>query len=104
MRDAPSVDIVAGLQKAGASVRAFDPVAMPAAGLVLRDVEFCADAYEACRGAHAVVIVTEWNQFRMLEFERMRGLLAEPVLVDLRNVYEPEAMAKAGFEYTSVGR
>jgi UDPglucose 6-dehydrogenase len=104
MRDAPSVDIVAGLQKAGASVRAFDPVAMPAAGLVLRDVEFCEDAYEACRGAHAVVIVTEWNQFRMLEFDRMRGLLAQPVLVDLRNVYQPEAMAKAGFEYFSVGR
>ena len=104
MRDAPSVDIIGGLQKGGATVRVFDPVAMPAAGRVLRDVEFCEDAYQACENAHAVVIVTEWNPFRMLELERMRGLLARPVVVDLRNVYEPAAMTKAGFEYHSVGR
>jgi UDPglucose 6-dehydrogenase len=104
MRDAPAVDIIAGLQKAGATVRAFDPVAMPAADKMLSDVEFCEDSYAACRGADAVVIVTEWNQFRMLELERVRELLAQPVVVDLRNVYEPEAMAKAGFEYHSVGR
>ncbi len=104
MRDAPAVDIIRGLQKGGAMVRAFDPVAMPAAGPMLRDVAFCEDAYEACEGADAVVIVTEWNQFRMLELERVRGLLARPVVVDLRNVYEPGPMAKAGFEYHSVGR
>jgi UDPglucose 6-dehydrogenase len=104
MRDAPSVDIIRGLQKGGAAVRAFDPVAMPAAARVLHDVEFCEDAYAACENAHAAVIVTEWNQFRMLELDRMRGLLARPVVVDLRNVYDPEAMKRAGFEYHSVGR
>jgi UDPglucose 6-dehydrogenase len=104
MRDAPSVDIIRGLQKDGAAVRAFDPVAMPAAARVLHDVEFCEDAYGACENAHAMVIVTEWNQFRMLELERVRGLLARPVVVDLRNVYDPEAMRRAGFEYHSVGR
>ncbi|MGH7287816.1 MAG: UDP-glucose dehydrogenase family protein, partial [Myxococcota bacterium] len=104
MRDAPSVDIIRGLQKGGAAVRAFDPVAMPAAGRMLRDVAFCEDAYTACERADAVVIMTEWNQFRMLELERVRGLLARPIVVDLRNVYEPAPMAKAGFEYHSVGR
>jgi UDPglucose 6-dehydrogenase len=104
MRDAPAVDIIRGFQKGGASVRAFDPVAMPAAGKVLRDVQFCGDAYEACENADAVVIVTEWNQFRMLELERIRALLARPIMIDLRNVYEPAPMAKAGFEYHSVGR
>src|SRR5262245_28413994 len=104
MRDAPAVDIIRGLQKGGAHVRAFDPVAMPAAAKVLRDVQFCEDAYQACEQADAIVIVTEWNQFRMLELERVRGLVAKPVLVDLRNVYEPGPMAKAGFEYHSVGR
>jgi UDPglucose 6-dehydrogenase len=104
MRDAPAVDIIAGMQKGGAQVRAFDPVAMEAASRVLRDVRFCGDAYEACEGADAVVIVTEWNQFRMLELERVRASVKRPVLVDLRNVYEPGPMAKAGFEYHSVGR
>ena len=104
MRDAPAVDIIAGLQKGGAQVRAFDPVAMDAARVALRDVHFCSDAYEACEGADAVVIVTEWNQFRMLELERVRKRVRRPVLVDLRNVYEPGPLAKAGFEYHSVGR
>jgi len=104
MRDAPSVDIIQGLQKGGATVRAFDPVAMPAAARLLRDVEFCEDAYQACQSAHAVVIVTEWNQFRMLELERIRQLVARPVVVDLRNVYEPATLTRAGFEYHSVGR
>jgi len=104
MRDAPSVDIIQGLQKGGATVRAFDPVAMPAAARLLRDVEFCEDAYQACQSAHAVVIVTEWNQFRMLELERIRVWVARPVVVDLRNVYEPATLTRAGFEYHSVGR
>jgi UDPglucose 6-dehydrogenase len=104
MRDAPALDIVEGLQKGGATVRAFDPVAMPVAEKLLQGVRFCGDAYEACENADAVVIVTEWNQFRMLELERVRRLLARPVMIDLRNVYEPGPMAKAGFEYHSVGR
>ena len=105
MRDAPAIDIIGGLQQRGASIRAFDPVAMPAAGRVLSpEVAFCKDAYEAAEGADCVVIVTEWNQFRMLDLLRLRSLLVRPVLVDLRNVYDAPRMADAGFEYHSVGR
>lgn len=104
MRDAPSVDIVRGLLERGAHVRAFDPVAMREAARVLPEITYCKDAYEACENADAVVLVTEWNQFRMLDLERMRQLLRHPVVVDLRNVYKPEQMEQAGFEYLSVGR
>jgi len=104
VRDAPALDIIRGLQAGGASVRAFDPVAMRAAAALLPDVSFCKDAYEACEDADAAVIVTEWNPFRMLDLARLRAKLKQPVLVDLRNVYEPESLHKAGFEYHSVGR
>jgi len=104
VREAPSLDIARGLAARGAAVRAFDPVAMRAAEPQLPDVTLCKDAYHACEGADAAVIVTEWNQFRMLDLARVRRALREPVMVDLRNVYEPEALRKAGFEYTSVGR
>jgi len=104
MRDAPAVDIIRGLQARGAHVRAFDPVAMPRAGELLPDVTLCKDAYEACQNADALVLVTEWNQFRMLDVERVRKLLRRPVLIDLRNVYEPGSLREAGFDYVSVGR
>ncbi|HEU4429920.1 MAG TPA: UDP-glucose/GDP-mannose dehydrogenase family protein [Myxococcota bacterium] len=104
VRDAPSIDIARGLVARGAAVRAFDPVAMRAAEPHLPDVTLCKDAYQACEGADAAVIVTEWNQFRMLDLARVRLALRQPVMVDLRNVYEPEALRKAGFEYISVGR
>jgi UDPglucose 6-dehydrogenase len=104
MRDAPAVDIIQGLQGGGAVVRAFDPVAMRAAATILPDVTYCKDAYQACENADAVVIVTEWNEFRMLDLERMRGVLRRPLMVDLRNVYEPGPVARAGLEYVSVGR
>jgi UDPglucose 6-dehydrogenase len=104
MRDAPSLDIVAGLEKLGASVRAFDPVAMDHAKKLLPGVVLCEDAYEACQGADALVLVTEWNQFRMLDMERIKSTLRSPVVVDLRNVYEPRQMRAAGFQYTCVGR
>jgi len=104
MRDAPSIDIARGLAARGAAVRAYDPVAMLAAEPHLPGVTLCKDAYQACEGADAAVIVTEWNQFRMLDLERVRLALRRPVMVDLRNVYEPETLTKAGFEYTSVGR
>ncbi len=104
IRDAPALDIIRGLQAEGAAVRAFDPVGMPAAGRALTNVQFCGDAYEACEHADAVVIATEWNQFRMLELERVRASLERPVLIDLRNVYEPGPLARAGFEYHGVGR
>jgi UDPglucose 6-dehydrogenase len=104
MRDAPSIDIVQGLIERGATIRGYDPKAMAVAARILPHLLACKDAYDACRGADALAIVTEWNQFRMLDLARVRALLARPVIVDLRNVYEPASMRAAGFEYHSVGR
>jgi len=104
MRDAPSLDIVAALEQRGAALRAYDPVAMEVARKLLPSVTLCEDAYEACEEADALVIVTEWNQFRMLDLERVKSLLREPVVVDLRNVYDPARMRESGFRYTCVGR
>jgi UDPglucose 6-dehydrogenase len=104
MRDSPSLDIVPALQHAGARIRAFDPEGMKEAARLLEDVTFCADAYDAMNGADAVVIVTEWNQFRALDLDRARGLLKQPVMVDLRNIYRPEELDGTGFAYHSIGR
>ncbi|MBL8836797.1 MAG: UDP-glucose/GDP-mannose dehydrogenase family protein, partial [Alphaproteobacteria bacterium] len=104
MRDSPSLDIVPGLQQAGAKVKAFDPEGMHEAGQLLRDVEMCANSYAAIEGADALVILTEWNEFRALDLARVKALLRTPIVVDLRNVYEPKDMAEAGFRYTSIGR
>jgi UDPglucose 6-dehydrogenase len=104
MRDAPSIDIAKGLAARGAALRAFDPVAMSAAEPLLPGVTLCKDAYQACEGADAAVIVTEWNQFRMLDLERVRLALRRPAMIDLRNVYDPVTLRAAGFEYSSVGR
>jgi UDPglucose 6-dehydrogenase len=104
MRDAPSLRIVGDLQAAGARVRAYDPSAMESAARVLSDVEYCEDEYEAARGADTLIVVTEWNQFRSLDFARLKGVMREPSIVDLRNIYEPEAARAAGFRYTSIGR
>jgi UDPglucose 6-dehydrogenase len=104
IRDAPGIFIARQLQEGGATVRAFDPVAMPNAARVLGDATLCKNAYEACEGADAMVIITEWNQFRMLDLDRVRSLLRRPLIVDVRNVYEPDAMQEAGFEYVCVGR
>ena len=104
MRDAPSLDIVSGLQAAGAVVRAFDPESMAEAKKMLDGVEWCDDAYQTMDGADAVVIITEWNQFRLLDLQRAKSLLKQPVLVDLRNIYKAEDMEAAGFRYYSIGR
>lgn len=104
IRDAPALDIVRALQERGAAIRAFDPVAMPNASRLLPAVTFCDNEYEACKGSDALVLVTEWNQFRMLDLARMKALLREPVLVDLRNIYDPETIRRAGFRYEGVGR
>ena len=104
MRDAPSVDILRKLQERGATIRAFDPVAMANAAKELPGVTLCKNAYETCEDADALVLMTEWNQFRMLDLDRVRSLLREPVVVDLRNVYDPVTMRSAGFRYDSVGR
>jgi UDPglucose 6-dehydrogenase len=104
MREAPSIPLVTGLLDMGAKVRAHDPVGMEAARRELPDIEYCDDPYLCARGAHAMVVVTEWAQYRALDLERLKSELAHPVVVDLRNVYRPEDMAIHGFIYESVGR
>ena len=104
MRDAPSLVIVPTLQSLGARVRAFDPESMAQARPLLPGVDFCEDPYACLAGAHALVIVTEWDAFRALDLDRVREQLAEPVVVDLRNVYRPTDMRRRGFRYASVGR
>jgi len=104
MRDAPSLDIAPALIAAGAKVQAFDPEGMHEAGKLLPDVVMKANAYDAVEGADAVVIITEWDQFRALDLDRVKLLMNQPVLVDLRNVYRPEDMLKRGFRYSGIGR
>ena len=104
MREAPSLDIVPALQAAGAKLRAYDPAGQEEAKKLLEDVVWCEGAYETLEGADAVVIITEWNAFRALDLERVKTLMAAPVMVDLRNVYDPDEMAAAGFRYVCVGR
>jgi len=103
MRDAPSLDIIPALQAMGATVQAYDPQGHEARQM-LRDVDFKDDAYDAVEGADAVVIITEWDQFRALDLDRVKLLMRRPVVVDLRNIYRPDDMKNRGFEYSSVGR
>ncbi len=104
MRDSPSLEIVPRLLAAGARVRAYDPEGMGEAKKLLDGVDWCEEAYQTMDGADALAIVTEWNQFRALDLGRVKALLKAPVVVDLRNVYEPAEMAAAGFRYSSIGR
>src|SRR5215217_2813996 len=104
MREAPSIPLVTGLLDMGAKVRAHDPVGMEQARKELPDIEYSDDPYECVKGADAMVIVTEWVQYRALDWERIKSEMAQPVVVDLRNIYRPEDMAAHGFTYESVGR
>jgi UDPglucose 6-dehydrogenase len=104
MREAPSIPLITALQDMGARVRAYDPVGMEQAKTVISNVTFCDDAYSCAEGASVLVIVTEWEQFRALDFERLKAVMAQAVLVDLRNVYRPEEITRLGFVYESVGR
>jgi len=104
MRESPSLDIVPALQAAGATVRAFDPEGMEEAKKVLDGVTWCEDTYDAIEGSDAVAIVTEWNEFRSLDFARMKEMMTAPILVDLRNIYEPDQVTATGFSYSCVGR
>ncbi|HEY7231485.1 MAG TPA: UDP-glucose/GDP-mannose dehydrogenase family protein [Pseudolabrys sp.] len=104
MREAPSIPLITALQDLGTNVRAYDPVGIEQAKTLLSNVTFCDDAYSCAKGAAALVIVTEWEQFRALDFDRLKSLMAQPVLVDLRNVYRPDEMARRGFVYEGVGR
>ncbi|MGI8639005.1 MAG: UDP-glucose dehydrogenase family protein [Pyrinomonadaceae bacterium] len=104
MRESPAIDIIKEMQNRGAKVRAFDPVAMEEAKHCLPDVEYVGDEYEAIEGADVLVFLTEWNQFRALDMQRVKSLLKTPKIADLRNIYEPEDMREMGFEYVGVGR
>lgn len=104
MRDSPSLVIVPALQAAGAVIRVFDPAGMHEARKHFDGVIWCDTAYECLGGADLLTIVTEWNEFRSLDLKRVKQLMRDPVIVDMRNVYEPAAMAQAGFRYTSIGR
>ncbi len=104
MREAPSIPLITALQDMGAKVRAYDPEGMAQAKGAVDHVTFCNDAYSCAEGASALVIVTEWEQFRALDFDRLKDVMERPVMVDLRNIYRPEEVERHGFVYESVGR
>jgi UDPglucose 6-dehydrogenase len=104
MRESPAIEICHRLIEKGATVRAFDPVAMDEAKHFISGIEYAQDEYDAISGADALVIVTEWNQFRALDMEKVKSLLTSPKVADLRNIYEPGDMREMGFEYVGVGR
>jgi UDPglucose 6-dehydrogenase len=104
MREAPSIPLITALQDLGATVQAYDPISMDQAKLELPDVTYCDNPYSCAAKADALVIVTEWEQFRALDLNRLKEQMAQPVIVDLRNIYRPDEMAEHGFTYVSVGR
>ena len=104
MRESPAIEIVHAMIERGATVRAFDPVAMDEAKHFLNGIEYATDEYDAIDGADALVIITEWNQFRALDMEKVKQLLKAPKIADLRNIYEPVDMREMGFDYVGVGR
>jgi UDPglucose 6-dehydrogenase len=104
MRESPSLDIIDALSKAGARVQAYDPIAMDVSRELLDKVAFCSDAYEAAKGADALLLVTAWNEFKQLDMERVRGQMRQPLLLDGRNIYDPIEMRELGFTYAGVGR
>src|SRR6201991_4701940 len=104
MRDAPSIPLITGLLDMGAKVKAFDPVGMQQARGELPSITYCEDAYSCAQDADALVIVTEWVQFRALDLDRLKAVMTQPLIVDLRNIYRPEDMFAAGFVYESIGR
>ncbi len=104
MRDAPSITVAEHLLEAGAKVKGYDPVAMEVAGHVIKGIEFCANPYDVAKGADALVVVTEWNEFKHLDMIRVRELMRQPVIVDGRNIYNPEQVSALGFRYRGFGR
>jgi UDPglucose 6-dehydrogenase len=104
LRDAPALAIAQALMKQGARVRAYDPAALEEACQIMPDLVPCKDAYEAAQGAEALILMTEWNQFRTLDFDRLKTALRQSIFFDLRNVYEPDRIAAYGFRHISVGR
>jgi UDPglucose 6-dehydrogenase len=103
-RDSPAIPLITALQDQGATVRAYDPAGMEQAKPQLTGVQYCSGAYVAAEGAHAIVIATEWEQFRALDLDRLKTVMAQPVIVDLRNIYRADEMKRAKFRYVAVGR
>jgi UDPglucose 6-dehydrogenase len=104
IRNAPAMDLICALQSEGAKIRVYDPQAMEKAKPVLGQVKFCKDSYDACKGSDCLLVVTEWNEFKELDFSRVKKLLKRPLLIDGRNMYEPQALQKSGFTYVGIGR
>ena len=104
MRESPAIDIIKEMQNRGANIKAYDPVAMEEAKHDLPDIEYAQNEYDAITDADALVIITEWNQFRALDMKKVKNLLKYPKIADLRNIYEPKDMRALGFEYVGVGR
>ena len=104
MRFSPAADIISALQQLGAEVQAFDPVAMPAAKKLLKGLKYVKDPYEAARSADALLILTEWSEFRELNLGRIKRLMKRPLIFDGRNIYDPKTMKELGFQYISIGR
>lgn len=104
MRDAPSISIIKGLQKEGAKIKAYDPASIEEAKKFLDDIDYCNDPYGVADGSDALIVLTEWNQFRNLDILKIKELLKEPVIIDLKNIYDPKKMKEMGIRYTGVGR
>jgi len=104
IRNAPSIDIIKALQQEGANIRVYDPQAMEKAKGLLDKVKFCQDSYDACRNSDCLLIVTEWDEFKELDFSKIKKLLKRPIIIDGRNIYDPRKMEKLGFTYIGIGR
>jgi len=104
LRFAPSIDIIKGLQLNGAKIRAFDPQAMQGGREIFKGIKFCRDVYETARGSDCLVVLTEWNEFKEIDFKRIKKLLKQLVIIDGRNIYDPAKMKKMGFRYVGIGR
>ena len=104
MRSAPSLDIINTLQAEGAIIKAFDPQAMQKAKKILKNVKFCKDPYELAQGSSCLVLLTEWNEFKELDFKKIKKLLEQHIIFDGRNMYNKEQLEKMGFKYIGIGR
>ena len=104
LREAPSLSILPALTSAGAKIRVYDPVSMPKARAIFKKAKFCRNPYEAAQGADAILILTEWNEFKQVDFQKLKAIVKQPLLIDGRNMYDPREMAEKGFVYHGIGR
>lgn len=104
MRDAPSIQIIEGLKKMGVRIKAYDPVSMENSKKIISDIQFCKDSYDAVSQAELLIIITEWNEFKQLDLKKVKNLMKKPVILDGRNIYNPNETKKLGFSYLGVGR